>query len=88
VLILTTKFEFIAGPQEWPQHFPSCGARQQSPINIDSDNTLCHIYPPFVFKHYDKVRMASFLENGHTGDAVLDNGHVTLVERSDYDSCS
>ena len=66
-LLLSPTNHFTSGHHHWPKHYPTCGGGQQSPIDIQMEDTVCYLYPPLFFSNYYQVPMMSFLENGHTG---------------------
>jgi carbonic anhydrase len=54
-------------PNEWKEHFSSCGGEHQSPINLDLSKAMAVDYPKFSFNNYDQVFPEMVTNNGHTG---------------------
>ena len=59
----------FAGPAYWKDDYPDCGKPFQSPIDINTTNTVENEeFTHFVFENYDKVDAKLTVQNnGHTG---------------------
>uniref|UniRef100_A0A1W7RAS9 carbonic anhydrase n=1 Tax=Hadrurus spadix TaxID=141984 RepID=A0A1W7RAS9_9SCOR len=68
------------GPEHWKDHFPMCGGKRQSPIDIVTkdamkDDKLGRI----TFSGYEtKVKKAQILNNGHTVQLMDDDTEATI----------
>ncbi|XP_061196901.1 uncharacterized protein LOC133205170 [Saccostrea echinata] len=69
------------GPDHWPEYFPQCAGRRQSPIHIRTAD-IQHVtwLPEFQFINYDKLSgdgmQPAFLHlrnNGHTASMAIDD---------------
>lgn len=62
------------GQTEWAEFFPDCGGSSQSPINVDTSQTLYDpmLIPvqPLGYNHYGN-RPFTLYNNGHTGKFVF-----------------
>ncbi len=57
----------VTDPNEWKEHFSSCGGKHQSPINLELSKAAVVDYPKFSFNNYDQVFPEMVTNNGHTG---------------------
>jgi Carbonic anhydrase len=58
------------GPSYWPELFPACGGKSQSPINIEEHLVRNVRLSPLEFKGFDKTpKSSTFSNNGHTGES-------------------
>ncbi|KAI9563220.1 alpha-carbonic anhydrase [Daphnia sinensis] len=53
-------------PEAWIRKFPTCGGKQQSPINIQPNLTVITSYPNFKFHNYGFVEGMELINNGHS----------------------
>ena len=53
------------GPSTWSRNFSKCGGKQQSPINIETKETLFKQFVPLTL-NYDKSIAMKMENNGHT----------------------
>ncbi|CAF0810110.1 unnamed protein product [Adineta ricciae] len=67
-------------PPEWHKHYPYANGTCQSPIDIDTLDTIPHMYPPFLFS--SKYYMDHLFTLTNTGQQIK----TTLFERIDDDS--
>ncbi len=59
-------------PSEWMKSFPSANGLCQSPININTVDTIPEFYPSFVFSpHYDSEQLFTLTNNGQQITATL-----------------
>jgi carbonic anhydrase len=59
-------------PSEWSKHFSSAGGFCQSPININTNETIVQSYPLFIFSpKYDSPELFTLTNNGHQVTAIL-----------------
>jgi carbonic anhydrase len=59
-------------PSEWSKHFPSACGLRQSPIDINSNNTVPASYPLFIFSSkYHSNELFKLTNNGHQATATL-----------------
>ena len=62
------------GPDIWPDLFPTCGQRSQSPINIRTTYTIYKDLPCFQFSsQYDRKQDFRLTNNGHSISVVQVN---------------
>nr|CAH0106770.1 unnamed protein product [Daphnia galeata] len=54
-------------PNKWREHNSLCKGAHQSPINIETRNTIVSPYPDISFFNYDKSYPENLENNGHTG---------------------
>lgn len=54
-------------PDAWPVKYPTCGGKQQSPINIHPNSTVRTTYPNFKFHNYGDIDRMALINNGHSG---------------------
>ncbi|CAL4121440.1 unnamed protein product [Meganyctiphanes norvegica] len=52
-------------PEDWSEEYKSCGGKMQSPINIDTCDTIWDHFDHFSFHHY-KQTPVHIENNGHT----------------------
>ena len=64
---LHINFLYIKDPNEWKEHFSSCGGEHQSPINLDLKKAMAVDYQRFSFNNYNQVFPEMVTNNGHTG---------------------
>ena len=61
-------------PSEWSKHFPCANGLCQSPININTIDTIPEFYPPFVFSpKYNSNELFTLTNNGQQITATLAN---------------
>ncbi|XP_046449778.1 carbonic anhydrase 2-like [Daphnia pulex] len=53
-------------PDAWPVKYPTCGGKQQSPINIHPNSTVRTTYPNFKFHNYGDIDRMALINNGHS----------------------
>jgi carbonic anhydrase len=59
-------------PSEWQKHFPSAAGLCQSPIDINTNETIAQSYPLFMFSSkYDSNELFILTNNGHQVTATL-----------------
>jgi carbonic anhydrase len=59
-------------PPQWSKYFPSAGGSSQSPIDINSTNTVGESYPLFIFSSkYNSNELFKLINNGHQVAATL-----------------
>ncbi len=59
-------------PSEWPKHFKSASGLCQSPIDINTKQTIGQSYPLFIFSSkYDSNELFKLINNGHQVTATL-----------------
>lgn len=59
------------GPDIWPDLFPTCGQKSQSPINIKTVCTIAQDFPSFVFSSaYNRIQNFRLTNNGHSITSV------------------
>jgi carbonic anhydrase len=54
-------------PNKWTEHNSLCKGAHQSPIDIETRNTIVSSYPDISFFNYDKSYPENLENNGHTG---------------------
>uniref|UniRef100_A0A0A1XLX2 Carbonic anhydrase n=1 Tax=Zeugodacus cucurbitae TaxID=28588 RepID=A0A0A1XLX2_ZEUCU len=57
----------------WNADYPTCGGRQQSPINLDHYTSIGSLKPALKFRNYAQpfARQLTLVNNGHTADITL-----------------
>jgi len=59
-------------PSEWSKHFPCANGFCQSPIDINTIDTIPVVYPPFVFSsNYNSDQLFTLTNNGQQITATL-----------------
>jgi carbonic anhydrase len=59
-------------PAEWSKHFPCAGGSSQSPIDINTNETVSESFPLFVFSSkYNSNEIFKLINNGHQVAATL-----------------
>ena len=59
-------------PADWSKHYPSAGGLCQSPIDINTNETIPHSYPYFIYSSkFDSNRVFKLTNNGHQVTAIL-----------------
>ena len=68
----TTDFWSYDEPFEWSKHFPSAAGFRQSPIDINTHETIPESYPLFIFSSkYNSNELFKLINNGHQVTATL-----------------
>ncbi|KAM9468996.1 carbonic anhydrase 4b isoform 2-T2 [Clarias gariepinus] len=78
------------GPDEWKDIVPTCGSKNQSPVNIETKRVVINNLTPFSFQGYQHTFHSVITNNGHTvkvnvsDEAVISNaglvGNYKAVE--------
>jgi carbonic anhydrase len=59
-------------PSQWSKHFPSANGFCQSPIDINTEETIAQSYPLFIFSSkYHSNELFKLINNGHQVTATL-----------------
>lgn len=59
-------FGFL-GPETWPEHFPTCGGKSQSPIDISLNEVEPKAFPKLIQSNYWAQPQKMIVENnGHS----------------------
>ena len=68
----TNDFWSYDEPFEWSKHFPSAAGLHQSPIDINTHETIPESYPLFIFSSkYNSNELFKLINNGHQVTATL-----------------